>query len=1083
MYTVYKKRKLNILAASIAAALVLPAGYVAPVLAQDGELEEITVTGSRIVRRDFDANSPVTTIESAFFDSMSDVGIENALNQLPQFVPAATQFDTLDYVPTATNTPGASTLSLRGLASNRNLVLLDGRRMMPVNAGMVIDINSIPSAMIQRVETITGGASSVYGADAVAGVVNFILKKDFEGADLDIQYGETMEGDGGTTRISAIIGANTADGRGNVVFGAGYTERSKVNKSDRDFYTKGWADTSVAGDELFYLETSINWNGNTPSQAAVDAIFDQAGGDGVQPNQRMFLNRTDYSTIYTGGAFFGGGDPDGVYRYKDGFDTGPYGDGSNHRFISDEGIIEENQTYAMMSIPLEQYSFFGRGTYDFSDDITGWVQGTFAQNETFTMWQSTPMIGTNWGAFIPHGSNIYAPSVGADGNTLGPFLPGGLYDLNCGPVGGCTDSEAFPVPAEYSALLDSRANPNETFVIERTVDYMPPRSLINANRTFQINFGLEGRLDAIDGSWDFSASHGNSLGTINYLGYMSLERYRGVAQSPNFGKNFFEVGNSEANGFSSGAGQCTSGIPYFFDIEKMTQDCKDTMRVDMMNIANMDQDYAEFNIQGHAMDLPAGEVRFAAGYGWRENSVRFNVDPLSSQASYTDLPAGNFPTDNTAGSIDVSVFYGELLVPIIKDAPMMQELNLELGYRVSDYSNLNSTIDTWKVLADWTINDSLRARGGLQVANRAANLGELFQGATQSFVFGLGDACGRNSFSPISANPINSPDSASVEALCRELMGPDGADFFYDQGNNQPGSFGGAFSNEVGSPLLQSEEADTMTWGIVYQSNSSNNLLSNLSVTADWYEIEINDMIVVEQIANVYDNCLGVSTNPARSVNTDACQRVLRNPTSGGRQATDVSFNNEGWTKTSGVDVQVNWGSDLADVGIDIPGYLGINFMMNTLLKLDTRATPASSTIDWKGSLGPDSSTGLNGGAYDYRTFTTFNYALNNFNISLRWRHLPEADPVAQAFLPGVNVPQHGAEDTYNIFDVSGSWSYNDTFTLRAGIDNLFDEDPVITGEIDANGDDLYTTGQGTTNPAFYDTLGRRFFVGVKASF
>ena len=101
----------------------------------------------------------------------------------------------------------------------------------------------------------------------------------------------------------------------------------------------------------------------------------------------------------------------------------------------------------------------------------------------------------------------------------------------------------------------------------------------------------------------------------------------------------------------------------------------------------------------------------------------------------------------------------------------------------------------------------------------------------------------------------------------------------------------------------------------------------------------------------------------------------------------------------------------------------------------------------------------------------------------MRWRHIPEADPVVQAFLPGVNVPQHGAEDTYNIFDLSGSWSYNDNFTLRAGIDNLFDEDPVITGEIDANGDDLYTTGQGTTNPAFYDTLGRRFFIGVKASF
>src|SRR5688572_25296898 len=109
MYINKPKQKINTLNAAIAAALLMPAGYSASVVAQEDALEEITVTGSRIVRRDFEANSPIVTIESEFFDTMSDVGIESALNQLPQFVPAATQFDSLDYVPTATNTPGAST--------------------------------------------------------------------------------------------------------------------------------------------------------------------------------------------------------------------------------------------------------------------------------------------------------------------------------------------------------------------------------------------------------------------------------------------------------------------------------------------------------------------------------------------------------------------------------------------------------------------------------------------------------------------------------------------------------------------------------------------------------------------------------------------------------------------------------------------------------------------------------------------------------------------------------------------------------------------------------------------------------------
>src|SRR5690606_6046366 len=130
--------------------------------------EEVIVTGSRIVRRDFEANSPILTVDEAAFDDTMSIGIETVMNQLPQFVPAVTPFVTTDVQASATNTPGASTLSLRGLGANRNLVLIDGRRGMPVNALGAVSINSIPSAAIARVETITGGASSVYGADAMA---------------------------------------------------------------------------------------------------------------------------------------------------------------------------------------------------------------------------------------------------------------------------------------------------------------------------------------------------------------------------------------------------------------------------------------------------------------------------------------------------------------------------------------------------------------------------------------------------------------------------------------------------------------------------------------------------------------------------------------------------------------------------------------------------------------------------------------------------------------------------------------------------------------------------------------------------
>ena len=147
----------------------------------------------------------------------------------------------------STTTAGAATLSLRGLGPNRNLVLLDGYRAMPVNATMAVDLNSIPAAAIERVEVITGGASSVYGADAVAGVVNFILKKDFEGVDLDIQYGAMQNGDAAENRASALFGVNSSDGRGNVMIGIEYAERDAVEWKDVDFYRKALEDPTVPG--------------------------------------------------------------------------------------------------------------------------------------------------------------------------------------------------------------------------------------------------------------------------------------------------------------------------------------------------------------------------------------------------------------------------------------------------------------------------------------------------------------------------------------------------------------------------------------------------------------------------------------------------------------------------------------------------------------------------------------------------------------------------------------------------------------------------------------------------------------------
>ncbi len=219
------------------------------------------------------------TIDTERLENSSTLSVESVLNQMPQFVPEGTQFDQgLQAGPTASL--GIGSLNLRGIGPNRTLVLVDGRRAQPANAALIVDINTIPSAAIERVETITGGASAVYGADAMAGVVNFILKDDFEGVEMDFQTGATQEGDGEETRFTSLLGVNAGDGDGNVMLGIEWYHRGDVLLYDRDFYRNGWFDAgSNAGGFLqapAYSPNTTNQpfaTGGPPTQAAVDQIF------------------------------------------------------------------------------------------------------------------------------------------------------------------------------------------------------------------------------------------------------------------------------------------------------------------------------------------------------------------------------------------------------------------------------------------------------------------------------------------------------------------------------------------------------------------------------------------------------------------------------------------------------------------------------------------------------------------------------------------------------------------------------------------------------------------------------------------
>jgi iron complex outermembrane recepter protein len=484
-------------------------------------LEEITVTGSRILRRDFSANAPITTIDQTAFQATGTVGVETILNQLPQFVPAITQFTTTDVQETANNSIGGSFISLRGLGANRNLVLIDGKRAQPFNSQMFVDTNMIPASAIQRVELITGGASAVYGADAVGGVVNFILKDNFEGAAIETRYSGTEHGGGDETLISGLIGVNAANNRGNVMLGIERATRNKVETWQRDWRVEDmrnpatnptaffwgqdpWVTSTVPGFGPGGTNLDAFNAGNYPSQAAVDALFGPVAANGASrpagyipctatppgpsngfgffgnpastctivngrnagvPNNANFFVDRATGNVYAG--LMNAAGAAGTYAYSGAYNQDSFGNfqGLPYRVKQPDGQLKENNFWQWSSFPLERNSAFAKGHFDVSDNVKVTGQALFTRTHTQTSLGLGADNITFWGVPIPFSDAVYTgdplrgipSSLNADGSTNAEYRPGGRFGLNCPATGGCTQKQAWPVPPQITQLFQSRA--------------------------------------------------------------------------------------------------------------------------------------------------------------------------------------------------------------------------------------------------------------------------------------------------------------------------------------------------------------------------------------------------------------------------------------------------------------------------------------------------------------------------------------------------------------------------------------------------------------------------------------------------
>jgi iron complex outermembrane receptor protein len=1026
--------------------------------------EDIVVTGSRIARRDYQANSPIVTVGSDLLKNSTSTAVENSLNKLPQFTPAQTPALGGDIQPSATNTPGAASVSLRGLGANRNLVLIDGRRATPGNANMVVDINSIPSSAIERVEVITGGASATYGADAVGGVVNFILKKNFQGLQVDGQYGISQRGDAKEYQLGALLGMNFAEGRGNMTIGFETNSRKAAKRIDRPWFRELYTDPNTAGTQTFASEPSYIPGVNRPSQGVLNGIFsgrDTTAFPNFPTNGSLWFNSNN--------SVFGGIDfasRAGTYRYNGVLDE--------HTKKTAIGTLAENYTFEQLVLPLTRYNIYSRGSYELADWISFTGRGYFNKAATRTVQQGA-VAGNGWSVNVPianHPVPTELATILASRTPVSTASAQALRDLNC--------PTASAAVAGSGATCDWQLN---QYPLGDT-----PRLVSSDVYTYQILAGLEGKIPGTNWTWDVSGSQGESVTNFALTGFVSLERYRTIIRAPNWGTGFSAQGNQIQGGFGAASATCTSGLNPFDNIPT-SADCVDAISADVKSRSSMQQTNWEGNAQGSLFKLPAGDVRAALGASYRRNRFTYLNDTLATQGrSFLDQIAGLYPSGNSRGSIAVKEAYGELLVPILKDVPAFQRLELELGARYSDYDTTGSNF-TWKALADWQVTEWLRFRGGYNKAVRAPNIAELFQAAQQTFAnLPNGDACSSaNTLLPYGAGPGNTTNRVAVRTLCETLMNqidPSTAANFY-AGAQSAGATTG-FITTTGDANVKPEKAKTVTAGMVLSTPFTSPWVRGMRISVDYYNIKVDDAIGAETGDFIQQKCFDVAYNPSLSATSDACKAVVRNVGIGSIGNLVGIYKNSGRFRTSGIDVQLDYAADL-DETVGVPGRFNLNSVFNYLINLKTAASPANPLIDYAGSLGT-TQNGINpGAAYRWKLFTTFGYSLKALHVGLQWQHLPSTK---SASYPANHATTNFGAPAYDLFNLNGSFDITSDISVRFGVDNLFDKRPPLieynTAPIAANGQlrgGSYGAASSSSSGQLYDLIGRRFYMGAKFKF
>ncbi|MGN6058400.1 MAG: TonB-dependent receptor plug domain-containing protein [Sphingomicrobium sp.] len=1023
--------------------------------------QEIIITGTRIPQPNLTSASPVTVLSAQEVKLQGTTRTEDLINSLPQAFAAQGS-------NVSNGATGTATVNLRGLGPARTLVLVNGKRLQPgspVAGGDVPDINFVPSALIKRVDVLTGGASSVYGADAVAGVVNFIMDTNYRGFRIDGQASvfqhdnraganilnpnndlgfrppRGMSTNGGSQDIAGVFGAGFDDNRGSIVAYATYRNQGSVLQATRDY--------------------SFCSFGANPAYTSAGSDF-YCGGSSTDA-----LGRFRFFSPVVGT----------VSGSRKSHTLGPNAPNGSGTFVPGFALFNF-APYNYFQRPDERYTFGTFAEYEISPGAKPYLEAMFMHDHTDAQIAPSGDFGNT--TFINCDNALMSPSQLAAVCKNGNFIGQSITTDSNGVVTGITGTPTVFTDPTTGATFN-RAH----FQINRRNVEGGGRDDDLEHTDYRIVLGMRG--DLLRGlSYDAYYQYGTSRRAETYFNDFSVTRLNraiDVVANP--------AGPNGVAGVPVGAPVCRSAlggaaaidpncVPWnVFAQGAVTPAALNYLQTPGFQRGNVSEQIADanFTFEGgeYGLQTPWADrgIGINVGGEYRKESLKFATDV---EFSTGDLAGQGGPTLPTAGTFDVKELFTEIQVPIISHS-FIEDFTITGGYRYSKYNirgGSSPSTDTYKISAELAPIRDIRFRASYNRAVRAPNIIELFFPAGLGLSVGVDFCAGaHNGFT--TAQCLNTFGNAIANgsftvASATALLNAGGIDA------NPANQYGTLFS---GNANLTPEKADTYTAGVVIQPR----WVPGLALTVDYFNIKVKNLISPLSFNGVLATC-ALTANPALCglINRDSFGSLTDQPSG----FVNLQTVNVGGLQTKGFDFNGSYAHKFSGLGT-----LNVSFVGTWLRHLifDTGINPnalgLNGVYDCAGFFGATCSFGsvFTSPNPKWRHKLRVGFTLpNGLGISGQWRYFSSVKNDTLSNDADLNFgegphsfPGDAKIPAQSFFDLALTARITDRYNFRLGANNIFDKSPpVLGGDVSANGN---------TFPQMYDSLGRFIFAGFTVDF